>query len=424
MSELLARIPAAAWLIPVAAVLAFVFWRRERRSIKAQQMDGIVPVGGGVTPAAGAGGVAALKRPEDGALPRSRADLVLRLHQLAITRAEDALRWYDAGRAWKKRLGVGLRLMAIAFTAAAGLHPLADQVFGFGQPFDNAVMPSILVALAALLVLFDKFGGHTSGWMRFMKAQTSIDQALAAYKAGWLADRGVEAEPDEERADRLLHRSLKLIRQVDRTVRDETDEWVAEFRKALADSERALEDARRRLESGSVEIVATNYAAIPDGRWTLQVGERSERAVAGARAAETDVPAGIQLVRGSFTANGRLCRDERAADVRPGTVTVVELSFPIPPKVLAGAPVSVGEAGNGQPPQRGAAASDGAEVEPAEALIPPVDGSEQPPALAGLGDGGSADPPDRGGVLPDDVDAEAPIESSAEALEKAGANDG
>jgi hypothetical protein len=309
--------------------------------------------------------------------------LVQHLHALAIARGEDAIRWYDTGRGRKKRLGVALRLLAIIFTAAAGLHPLFHQVFMFDDQFGSPVVPSIFVATAALFILFDRFGGHTSGWIRFMRAQTSIDQALAAYKAGWLAERGVDAEPDSERTDRLLQRSVRLIRDVDRIVRDETDEWVAEFRRAHAESERAAEEARRRLDSGSLEVIATNHAAIPSDQWTLQVSDGPERVIHGARAAETGVGIGVHPVRGSVRLNGLVYQDERAVDVRPGAVTFVELTFPIPPESHAHAtaggdgagrnPASgTGTQGNGQATGNGqpaAAAPRGARVDVSTAEV-------------------------------------------------------
>lgn len=331
MSEILSSVPLALWLILLLAAVISFYVMSERKSIQARSLQGAArKAGTGLSPIS---------------IAKSRADLVMQIHQLALTRADDAERWYDSGRNRKKRLGVGLRLMAIALTAAAGLHPLIQQAYTLPAFYASPVMPSIFIALAALLVLFDRFGGHTTGWIRFMKAQMSIDQTLAAYNVGWLAERGIEAEPTRERADRLLQRSLKLIRSVDRTARDETDEWAAEFRKVLAETERAVEEARRRMDSGSLEVNVTNFDVVPDGRWMLQVGDSPERSVTGARGAETGVPNGIHHVRGSTTVNGLVCQDERAVEVKAGAVTPVELTF-TPPRPATGSPSGGNGAGS------------------------------------------------------------------------------
>lgn len=276
--------------------------------------------------------------------PRTLGALAARIHHLAVARARDAIGWYHAKRGRKRRLGVSLRVVAILLTAVAGLHPLMTRVGQTGGTVPTGwlrdpVLPSILLALAALLVLLDRFGDMTSGWIRYMKTEMAIDQALASYLATWAAVRGVkpDGDVDEALAATLLERSRSLIKEVDRLVWDETAQWAAEFRRALAETEKAVEEARRRLDTGSVEVEVENWQELPGGRWTLRVGDEPERTLVGPTGVIAALPAGRVRVTACAEQGGRNVCVERAVEIQTGSTLRATVRLPPGPSSGDGA---------------------------------------------------------------------------------------
>lgn len=164
--------------------------------------------------------------------------------------ALDACQWYGRERRWKRTGAKAIRVLVILATAAAGIIPILTEIFR-----DDPISPawaSVALAVAGTLVLFDRFFGLSTGWLRFTNAMMKIriaingfDMDLAAARLAW----GREG-PDPRMVEEVVGRCRKLIATVNTVVLDETRQWDEEFRDALGKLDEAAARAERNLEKG------------------------------------------------------------------------------------------------------------------------------------------------------------------------------
>jgi hypothetical protein len=185
---------------------------------------------------------------ESGAWPKSLDALA----RYAIGEAERALAWYECKRRRAQRAGRGLRLGAMLATSAAGLIPLVSELFEHdGRPAIDPLWAALLLAVAGILVLLDRFWGCTSAWVRYVRAGQDLVLALDTFRVEWerhkLAwDPSVE---DVEAAQIRLERCRLFLVHVRTVVRQETETWATEFRHVLEQIDRAASNGappRRR----------------------------------------------------------------------------------------------------------------------------------------------------------------------------------
>lgn len=114
-----------------------------------------------------------------------------------------------------------------------------------------AILSSIALGLAALSLAIDKFFGFSSAWMRYIAAEHQIRQCLHEFQmdydleqAGWDS-----AQPSVEQTQKILGRCKVFLYQVDAIIRQETDQWLAEFQDALKQIENGTKTKTDRNET-------------------------------------------------------------------------------------------------------------------------------------------------------------------------------
>lgn len=154
------------------------------------------------------------------------------VYQRAEKHALDAIEWYLLSKRQKKFWAQGLRLGTIGLTALAGLLPIISEIF---QSTLSPAWASVALGSAGVVLAIDKFCGYSSAWMRFIAAEHQIRQCLHEFQmdyeleqAGW-----DNAQPSVEQAQKILSRCKAFLFQVDAIIRQETDQWLAEFQDAL-----------------------------------------------------------------------------------------------------------------------------------------------------------------------------------------------
>lgn len=153
------------------------------------------------------------------------------VYRRAEKHALEAINWYLLSKRQKKFWAQLLRLGAIGLTALAGLLPIVSEIYRFSSP----AWASIVLGLAGVALAVDKFFGFSSAWIRFIAAEHQIRQSLHEFQmdyeleqAGW-----DEAQPSVEQTQQMLNRCKAFLYQVDAIIRQETDQWLAEFQDAL-----------------------------------------------------------------------------------------------------------------------------------------------------------------------------------------------
>lgn len=148
----------------------------------------------------------------------------------AENHALNAINWYLLSKKEKKTYAQWLRLSTIILTAMAGLLPVISEISELPP-----ILSSVALGLAALSLAIDKFFGFSSAWMRYIAAEHQIRQCLHEFQmdydleqAGW-----DNAQPTIEQTQKILGRCKAFLYQVDAIIRNETDQWLAEFQDAL-----------------------------------------------------------------------------------------------------------------------------------------------------------------------------------------------
>lgn len=156
----------------------------------------------------------------------------------AVGEAEAAIRWYQPRIRGKRLWAQGLRLGAIGCGTVAGVLPMVAQL----PSLRGTVAPvwaTIFLALAAALVLLDRFFGFSSGWMRFIRTEMQLKDRLESFLLDWEVARSQGAKPPtEQQVAARLEKVQEFLAAVHGEVRRETTAWVEEFQRALGEVDR------------------------------------------------------------------------------------------------------------------------------------------------------------------------------------------
>ena len=165
------------------------------------------------------------------------------LFGVAVTHAEDRIAWYDRAA---RRYSISARLIRRASLTLFILGTLAPIVatllvrlgnLGYEQHFAELPLVEVgyvLLAIAAALVIFDRFFGYSSSWIRFRQSQAKLEVMLADLRFSWAALVSAR-DPDAESVQRtkcsaLLH---DFVVGVERLAETETREWASNFRSQI-----------------------------------------------------------------------------------------------------------------------------------------------------------------------------------------------
>ncbi len=164
-------------------------------------------------------------------------DPAARLAELYRWAEQDALRtaeWYLAGRSRKRRWARAARAAAMTGVAAAVTLPLLALVRGGGGP-QAAAWGYLGLLAAALGAGADRWFGLTSGWMRDVATAQAVRRRLETLRFDWASENVREVlGPTDGTAGEAAERCLAVLRRfcedVSELVREETTDWMLEFR--------------------------------------------------------------------------------------------------------------------------------------------------------------------------------------------------
>ncbi|MFT5163223.1 MAG: hypothetical protein ACI9FJ_001808 [Alteromonadaceae bacterium] len=257
-------------------------------------------------------------------------------YDYVITQAENAVKWYYKKRLWKGRLGRGLRYLAILSTTAAGVIPIYGSINEdmFGIPNLDPGWSAMAVALAGLAIAIDKFGGFTSGWVRFIQAAQKIDDDLEVFKVEWQRERlKVQSTLDVHAMLRLMTVGETFMAERRETVHQETAKWVSDFQAVLNETEanaKALRNKKKLTESGALSVEVSNGDEC-EGDWTLYINGIKQHSCTGKRITVGKQASGlIEIeVKGMIKGNGNsvLLRDSLPVKISGGEITTVQLTL-------------------------------------------------------------------------------------------------
>jgi hypothetical protein len=262
--------------------------------------------------------------------PKEPAASLKHCKEFVVRRAKDAIAYYQYAKRPKKRRAIYLRIAALLFAGAAGLLPIFSQIMSDSQNATFQIEPawaSVFLALAAGAVALDRFLGYSSAWMRFMGSELKARRVTDEFELDWETVRaGWPAEgPSAAEAQQLIQRAKTFMVAVSEIVREETEQWISEFRetiKQLDDSARAAAAAEQR---GAINVTVANGEATTG--WELVVDGGPPHEYHGKSAALSNLVPGLHRVQVRGQIGGKNVQAEMAVAVGKGELAVAELTL-------------------------------------------------------------------------------------------------
>jgi ABC-type multidrug transport system fused ATPase/permease subunit len=259
-----------------------------------------------------------------------RVESLARLKAYVARHGANAVEYYQFAKKPKKRWAIWLRMAALLFAGAAGLIPILSQLFMTenGTPYVQPAWASVALALAAGALAIDRFFGFSSGWMRFMVTELKARRALDDFELEWEATRASWADtaPSAEQVQDMIARATRFAGTVADIVRDETDQWMSEFREAIRQLDERSKAVISEDRRGAVRVHVTNGDQAAEG-WDLSVDDGPGRPHRGRTAALNSLLPGLHVIRVRARSNGAVLEGESPVAVAQGEVSEVEVTL-------------------------------------------------------------------------------------------------
>jgi hypothetical protein len=236
--------------------------------------------------------------------------------------ATSAIRWYTNARRPKRHLSFGSRLIVVVAFGVAAILPLLAQLgaapgaptwirtLGAWSLFEP-VWISIVLAIAAGAVAFDRALGGSTGWIRYIKTELQLRDALESFELEWECQRAaMQGErPCPQQTEAMLQRARTFAAEVNAIVQDETNAWVDEFQSSLRQideavrarsvaekAEKAETRARNAGPPGALNLTVVN-GELAAGGWSVSIDGGAERRFSGRKGAISDVVPGVHVFK-------------------------------------------------------------------------------------------------------------------------------
>lgn len=240
--------------------------------------------------------------------------------------AETAISWYLKAKRPKQRLARWIRGSAIGLAAIAGIIPMLAEIPRYRGI--DPVWASIVLGIAAALIMLDRFFGFSTAWVRYISTELHLRQILDEFRLDWETERAAwkNANPTEEQVQKALASCRAFVAKVNAIVVEETNLWVAEFQDTLKQLDETVKAKLAAAAPGALGLVITNGDQC-QGDWTVSVDDGTMRTGRGKTAALPGLLPGIHTVRVDGTIGTRAVRAERPVSVGAGGVTSVEVTL-------------------------------------------------------------------------------------------------
>jgi hypothetical protein len=267
---------------------------------------------------------------------------LVQAYQWAVQNAQETIDWYAKKRQPKRRGSQWLRTFAIILAAIGALCPLLDAATQDNQTISLGVIEIALsqlgqwgyvsIALAAALISYDKFFGLSTGWMRYMITELSLQRTLREFQYDWniLSAQQAQYQTPQDNTPTLLQRLKDFTLQVETLVRQETDAWVTEFQTSISELDKILQAAVESRSPGSIKVTVTNAKEFDKVRISLS-GTQVKELVGVSESVLDSVPPGPQeVVVVGQKHNAPERKDSKVVEVQPKTLASVEVTLPRP----------------------------------------------------------------------------------------------
>jgi hypothetical protein len=259
------------------------------------------------------------------------------LYSAVVAKTEEVIRWYDRHKNHHKRRAVILRGLAVTLAGLASVVPIAVSMFPSSwEPQRWVPVASILAALSAGCIGFDRLYGYSTSWMRYVTALLDLESQLEQLQFGW-ARRALESRLVGSSKSDNLSTSLNLLQTtlhaVNQALKTETLEWTTHFSGALQEFERSVvaqRAAAARLPArvvpteGALKVQIAEFDTLDDHRCEIQLGtSAAAEPHTGPTRAYPNLTPGQHLLRVTAKRGGRPVSVEDIVTIKPGETSSV-----------------------------------------------------------------------------------------------------
>ena len=176
------------------------------------------------------------------------------LYQFVNNECDRATKWYFGKKRTKRILGYIFRVGAILAIATSGVIPILGEIYEKGDvPGLSPAWATFALAIAGLFVTLDRFGGYTSGWIRYIRTGQALSRLQSNFRIEWEHQRMIlqGGQSDLAKVEEAIKHCRDFLDQVNLIVGAETDEWAQDFQKALIELEKRTKE---KTENSSVAV--------------------------------------------------------------------------------------------------------------------------------------------------------------------------
>ena len=248
-----------------------------------------------------------------------------------LATAENEQNWYAKARALNGRTTRTLRFIALILFGMGLVLPLLniEKVIILKHPINS--LGYLCLATGGLILLFDKYFGLSSGFVRFYIAEEDIRKSIADFELAWETEiaRAEFSNYSIESIVNILAIAKVLRQSISNTIQLETSAWAAEFQAQIGELHELLKqkasDYKRQLGSASVKI--ENYEGYGDIELILD--EAVIKKLAGATSSIIrDVTLGVHQIQVRATKKGNPISFSQNFEVATDKTTEVTITLP------------------------------------------------------------------------------------------------
>jgi hypothetical protein len=252
------------------------------------------------------------------------------LYEYVIRYAIASSNWYSERRSTKKNIGFLLRLGAVIGTATAGIIPILGEIFKKDNdvPLINPAWSTVAIAIVALFIAIDNFGGYTSGWIRYMLTEQKINELIAGFRFQWEKNKlaRISGNVSLDFVAKAVESCELFLFKVYEEVRNETGAWAAEFQTAIKEIEKTTKMVSATHELGAIDLEVSNGDECENG-WTVRLDDKPEKDCQGKFVSLPDLTPKIHTVRIEGKIAGKPVAKEKSVAVISGQVIHVVLQL-------------------------------------------------------------------------------------------------
>ena len=174
-----------------------------------------------------------------------------KLYQFVNDECDRATKWYFDKKKTMKFLGYVFRVGSILALSIAGVIPILGEIYEKGDvPGLSPAWATFALAVAGVLIFLDRFGGYTSGWIRYIRTAQTLSRLQSDFRIEWESKKLTlqSSQTDSATVDLAIQQIRYFLAQVNSIVGAETDEWAKDFQKVLAE----LEKKTKQNEDNSI----------------------------------------------------------------------------------------------------------------------------------------------------------------------------